>query len=256
MEISLEDIAKFPAPGMDFPGSFAFSPDSKYATFLKTSNTSGSRALYAIDLNTGQEQVLIKTLEDSSKESLEEQLRRQRLRQMHRGITRYFWTMQGKIVIPDGNSIYILDQIGGTPRLLLDPEEYPATDPKVSSDGEKLAFVSRGEIWLISIEGGVPEQITDGEVKGTTRGLADYVAQEEMRRSSGFWWSREGDYIGFTEVDERHIPDFHILHSGNSDPGSGSIETHRYPFAGSENPKVKLGVTDLKGNTTWLDTSE
>ncbi|MCH2318789.1 MAG: DPP IV N-terminal domain-containing protein [SAR202 cluster bacterium] len=256
MEISLEDIAKFPAPGMDFPGSFAFSPDSKYATFLKTSNTSGSRALYAIDLNTGQEQVLIKTLEDSPKESLEEQLRRQRLRQMHRGITRYFWTMQGKIVIPDGNSIYILDQIGGTPRLLLDPEEYPATDPKVSSDGEKLAFVSRGEIWLISIEGGVPEQITDGKVKGTTRGLADYVAQEEMRRSSGFWWSREGDYIGFTEVDERHIPDFHILHSGNSDPGSGSIETHRYPFAGSENPKVKLGVTDLKGNTTWLDTSE
>ena len=256
MEIALEDIAKFPAPGMDFPGSFAFSPDRKQATFLKTADSDGNRALYAIDLDTGQEQLLIEALPSSSKESLEEQLRRQRLRQMHRGITRYFWTTKGKIVIPDGNSVYILDQIGHPPRLLMDSNEYPATDPKVSLNGEKLSFVCRGEIWVIPIEGDVPEQITHGKIKGTTRGLADYIAQEEMRRPSGYWWSKESDYIAFTEVDERHIPEFHILHSGNSDPGLESIETHRYPFAGSENPRVKLGVTDFRGNITWLDTSE
>ena len=66
MEIALEDIAKFPAPGMDVPGSFAFSPDRKYATFLKTADGDGNRALYAIDLDTGQEQLLIEALPSSS----------------------------------------------------------------------------------------------------------------------------------------------------------------------------------------------
>ena len=255
MDISLEDIAKFPAPGMDVPGSFAFSPDGKYASFLKTADNEANRALYAIDLETGREQLLIENLPTATSESLEEQLRRQRLRQLHRGITRYFWTSEGKIVIPDANSVYILDKIGDPLRLLVDGNEYPATDPKASPDGKKLAFVLNGEIWVIFLEGGSPVQVTDGKIEGTTRGLADYIAQEEMRRPSGFWWSKESDYIAFTEVDERHIPEFHILHSGNSDPGSESIETHRYPFSGSENPRVKLGVTDLKGKIAWLDTS-
>ena len=255
MDISLEDIAKFPAPGMDVPGSFAFSPDGKYASFLKTADNEANRALYAIDLETGREQLLIENLPTATSESLEEQLRRQRLRQLHRGITRYFWTSEGKIVIPDANSVYILDKIGDPLRLLVDGNEYPATDPKASPDGKKLAFVFNGEIWIIPIGGGSPVQVTNGKIEGTTRGLADYIAQEEMRRPSGFWWSKESDYIAFTEVDERHIPEFHILHSGNSDPGSESIETHRYPFSGSENPRVKLGVTDFKGKITWFDTS-
>ena len=105
MDISLEDIAKFPAPGMDVPGSFAFSPDGKYASFLKTADNEANRALYAIDLETGREQLLIENLPTATSESLEEQLRRQRLRQLHRGITRYFWTSEGKIVIPDANSV-------------------------------------------------------------------------------------------------------------------------------------------------------
>ena len=255
MDISLEDIAKFPAPGMDVPGSFAFSPDGKYASFLKTADNEANRALYAIDLETGREQLLIENLPTATSESLEEQLRRQRLRQLHRGITRYFWTSEGKKVNPDANSVYILDKIGDPLRLLVDGNEYPATDPKASPDGKKLAFVFNGEIWIIPIGGGSPVQVTNGKIEGTTRGLADYIAQEEMRRPSGFWWSKESDYIAFTEVDERHIPEFHILHSGNSDPGSELIETHRYPFSGSENPRVKLGVTDFKGKITWFDTS-
>lgn len=256
MKISLEDVAKFPVPGMDVPGFFSFSPDSKYVSFLKTVEETGNRAIYATDLETGQERMILENFPMTTNESLEEQLRRQRLRQMHRGITRYFWTVDGKIVIPDGNNVYILDDINDSPRLLLDGAEFPATDPQVSPDGKTLAFVLNGEIWIIPFEESLPQQITFGKMRGTTRGIADYIAQEEMRRPSGFWWSLEGDYIAFTEVDENHIPEFKILHSGEDDPGLASIETHRYPFAGSENPKVRLGVTNLGGQITWLNTSE
>lgn len=256
MEISLEDIAKFPAPGMDIPGSFSFSPDGKYVSFLKTVIHSGKKALYVIDLETRQERLILEAIPNSATESLEEQLRRQRLRQMDRGITRYFWTAGGKIVIPDGNVVYIMDEINERPRLLLDGVEFPVTDPKPSPDGNTLAFVLNGEIWIVPIEGGRPQQITRGKTQGASRGIADFIAQEEMRRPSGFWWSREGDYIAFTEVEEGHIPQFNILHSGDADPGPASVETHRYPFSGSENPRVKLGVTDLQGHINWLNTSE
>lgn len=33
-----------------------------------------------------------------------------------------------------------------------------------------------------------------------THGLADFVAQEEMDRYRGFWWSLDSSSIAFTEV--------------------------------------------------------
>ena len=256
MEISVEDVARFPAPGMDFPGSFSFSPNHRYVSFLKSQGEEGSRALFVIDLETGKEQLVLDTLDGGRGESLEEELRRQRLRQMHRGITRYFWTKGGKIVVPDAGSVYVLDEIGTLPRLLVNNECFSATDPQSSPDGKILAYVSGGEVWIIPIEGGIARQITRGEVDGTTRGVAEYIAQEEMRRNTGFWWSGEGTYIAFAEVDDRHIPTFKIVHQGNDDTGTQRVETHSYPFAGMRNSMVRLGVTDLEGNTIWLDTSE
>ena len=31
-------------------------------------------------------------------------------------------------------------------------------------------------------------------------GLAEYIAQEEMERRNGFWWSNDSSLIAFTEV--------------------------------------------------------
>ncbi len=79
MEISVEDVARFPAPGMDFPGSFSFSPNHRYVSFLKSQGEEGSRALFVIDLATGKEQLVLVTLDGGRGESLEEELRRRRL---------------------------------------------------------------------------------------------------------------------------------------------------------------------------------
>lgn len=46
-----------------------------------------------------------------------------------------------------------------------------------------------------------PVQITfGGRARGVTHGLADFVAQEEMHRYRGFWWSLDSASIAFTEV--------------------------------------------------------
>ena len=46
-------------------------------------------------------------------------------------------------------------------------------------------------------------------------------------------------------MSEDHIPAFRISHSGSSQTDETSIEDHRYPFAGSENPRVKLGFVEV-----------
>jgi dipeptidyl-peptidase-4 len=72
--------------------------------------------------------------------------------------------------------------------------------------------------------------------------LAEYVAQEELDRREGFWWSPDGQWIAFTEVDERHIPLYVITHQGKATTGPEAREEHHYPFAGAENARVRLGV--------------
>jgi len=45
------------------------------------------------------------------------------------------------------------------------------------------------------------------------------MAQEEMDRASGFWWSPDGTRLAYTEVDETTIPVYPIVHQGRR-PGS------------------------------------
>ena len=71
-----------------------------------------------------------------------------------------------------------------------------------------------------------------------------------MDRSTGFWWAPDGSKIAYQETDERHIPLYSIIHQGGNDY---SVETHRYPFPGQSNARVKLGVVSAQGgDTRWL----
>jgi dipeptidyl-peptidase-4 len=78
------------------------------------------------------------------------------------------------------------------------------------------------------------------------------MAQEEMQRRRGFWFSRDGAWLAFEQADERHIPAFRIQHFAK---GPGEFEEHRYPFVGAANAKVKLGVVRVDGklDVRWLD---
>ncbi|MBW2451837.1 MAG: DPP IV N-terminal domain-containing protein, partial [Deltaproteobacteria bacterium] len=103
--------------------------------------------------------------------------------------------------------------------------------------------------------GGEPCQITHGaRGTGKTHGIAEYIAQEEMERSDGFWWSPDSQWIAFTEVDETGIPEYRIVHQGKDIVGDGAQEDHRYPFAGEANARIRLGVVSAKGGEpVWMD---
>lgn len=255
--IALEDIATYPLPGTAHPGALGFSPDDRWLTFLDSPDDTLVRELFALELET---KAIVHAVEPpgggESEDNLspEEKLARERLRQRALGVTRYAWAKQGDhLLVPLSGEVWVKAGIGEASELRKlvgkDAEGRPVLDPKLSPDGSQVAFVQADELWVVPFDGSAPARALTkgGAAQGLVRGLAEYVAAEEMDRHDGFWWSPDGEHIAFAEVDERGLVDYRIMHQGKPEVGGLAQEDHRYPFAGTRNAKVRLGVVDLAG---------
>jgi dipeptidyl-peptidase-4 len=127
------------------------------------------------------------------------------------------------MLIPIGSDLYIHDK--KELRLLVNGfHQTPIIDPKLSPDGTLVAYVQDCELYCIStvssIPSAQPRRLTFDarDYPNKTNGLAEFIAQEEMDRNDGFWWSDDSRFIAFTQVDESNVPIFRISHSGSADP--------------------------------------
>ena len=252
--ITPEDVATLPQPGLAQPLDFQFSPDDALITFLLSPDRTRTRQLYGFDPATGARGLFLEPPSEGATDenvSLEESLRRERARQWGGGVTDYAWAEHApRLLVPLPDGVYVQDALG-----LHKVIEAGAQDARLSPDGSQIAFVRDGDLWVVDATGGAPRALTQGAgVEGVTRGLAEYVAAEEMDRHDGFWWSPDGSMIAFAEVDERHIPVYRIVHQGKDQVGEGAQEDHRYPFAGAANALVRLGAVDVAtGEITWMN---
>ncbi len=259
-QLPIKEIAHFPLPGMAVPSAFAFRPDDALLTCLYSPDGSLTNQMYAFDLNTGQMRPYLTAPGEGETEenlSLEERLRRERQRQRALGITTYAWAeAKNRILVPIKGALYVQDAENQPLRLLVSADGGPVIDPQFSPDGEWIAYVQDAELFVVAFAGGQPRQLTHGaRGTGRTHGLAEYIAQEEMDRSSGFWWAPDSKQIAFTEVDETHIPIYRIVHQGKDATGEAAQEDHHYPFAGAENARVRLGVVPVDGGApVWMHT--
>ena len=250
--ITVQDVVRMPRPGMSVPIGLAFTPDGSRVTYLDSADDSDVRQLYAWDPQTNERGLLLEAPGGGVREgelSLEEQLRRERARERGQGITRYSWSKRGdQLLLPIAGTVWVQDGLDGEARQVVEGVQRPTLSP----DGTTLAWVDDGRIWLSDTTEVQPRRLTALEPpEGATHGLAEFVAQEEMSRRAGFWWSPQGQSIAFAEVDESHIPIWRIPHEGKGTP---MWEDHRYPFAGEDNARVRLAVTALDTDApVWLD---
>jgi dipeptidyl-peptidase-4 len=257
--LPLEAVVTYPLPGMSIPGDIAWSPDDRLVTFLWSPERDLTRQLYAFDTTTGERQVLVIPPDGGATEeniSLEEKLRRERARQRELGVTQYAWANKfERLLVPLRGDLYAQDGLGAPLRRVLDSQGTPALNPRLSPDGAWVAYVQDAELCVVPAAGGAPRQLTSGaRGTGRTHGLAEYVAQEEMHRSAGFWWSPDSRWLAFEAADEAHIPIYRIVHQGKDATGEHAQEDHRYPFAGRPNARVRLGVVSVEGGEpAWMD---
>ena len=233
--LTVADVARYPRPGTAIPSRIAYAPDGRALTYLFSPGGDLVRDLWRLDLATGRTERAFERPGEGVTEqnvSREEALRRERQRLRETGVTDYVWAEAAPVMlVPLGGELYARSRAAG--RWRWSPSG--AVDPKPSRDGRRVFFVRDGELWCVDGRRRA-RRLTSGAEPRLTNGLAEYIAQEEMGRAEGYWWSPDGRRIAYQETDERHIPLYPIVHQGEdawSRSRSTAIRSPGRPTRGS-----------------------
>lgn len=234
------------------------SPDGKRVTFLKgKAGNAAQLDLWEFDVNTGASSLLVDsaTLLEGGTEVLseEEKARRERNRAItgKTGITSYFWSADAStLLFPISGDVYVLP-IGGDVKRLTETEAFE-TDIKFSPGGSYVSFVRDRELYAVNVASGRETKLTSGSTDTIANGMAEFVAQEELGRFTGYWWSPDETRIAFEQFDESNV----LVKDRYEVQPDGSVVAlkQRYPEAGSANVKVKLGIVEVNDrDVEWVD---
>ena len=149
-----------------------------------------------------------------------------------------------------------------------------------SPDSTKLAFTRDNDLYVVNIADSVETRLTFDGSDVILNGYASWVYYEEIfgrpTRYRAFWWSPDSRKLAFYRFDNSNVPMFPI-YSAFADPEGGasqsqspkvtdlalggSLSETRYPKAGQENPKVRIGIVDVEqtvsdGKVVWAEFDE
>ncbi len=165
------------------------------------------------------------------------------------------------IAAPDGSEVsikevaefrYVEPSANISVRRLTESDSYEY-DAKVSPDGLYVSYVRDGAVYAIDFARNVEVRQTPlaEPLNAISYGVAEFVAQEEMDRFTGYWWSPDSKYLAYTRVDESMvdiIPRFDIAAE------DVTVIEQRYPRAGRPNAKVDLFVRNMEtGEAVQID---
>ena len=225
----------------------SLSPDGQLVAFLRgREDDSNVQDLWAAPTGEGEPYKLIdaRALAPEAGELSEaEKARRERLRISARGVVDYAWDQQGRYILaPLEGDLFLATRADGSVRRLTETEA-DEIDAKVSPRGSYVSFVRDQNLYVQDLATGQETPITDDGRDLVTWATAEFIAQEEMKRFTGYWWSPDERYIALTRVDESPVdivPRFEITGAGTT------VVEQRYPKAGRPNAVVELYVRDLQ----------
>ena len=131
--------------------------------------------------------------------------------------------------------------------------ELPGTgwiDPRFSPDGNFLAAAGGDrELHVIDLRPATPSErpVTRGATATLSHGTAEFIAQEEMSRNEGYWWSPDSQSLLVQETDESPVEIRYI-----ADPLHPETPPAKffYPRAGSANAIVRLMLVSRDSGKT------
>ncbi|WP_444896080.1 DPP IV N-terminal domain-containing protein [Microbulbifer sp. SSSA005] len=253
--LSIERLFSDPALSGTAPRALEYSPDGQRVTFLKGRVEDYNRYdLWEYNLKDGQSRILVNSDSlHSGSETLsdEEKARRERQRIYGSGIMEYSWSEDGRsLLFPLAGDIYYYDLKDRSSRRLTETETFE-TDVKVSPEGHFVSFIRDQNIYIVDLKTGREKQLTSDGKDYIKNGMAEFVAQEEMDRMTGYWWSPDDRHIAFLQVDESPVDQV-----TRSEIYADRIEMiqQRYPAAGRANAKIRLGLIDIdSGDIRWIN---
>jgi dipeptidyl-peptidase-4 len=243
-KLTIERIFASPPISGSTPRLLKLSPDGRYATMLKPRAEDRERFdLWAMVTSNGQLRMLVDSTKIGGGEISEaEKMRRERARVGgSKGIVEYEWAPDGKSVLaPVDGDLYLADVGTGAIRRLTNT---PATeiDAHVSEGGRYVSFVRDQNLYAIDLVTGVERALTREGKDNVTCGTAEFVAQEEMDRRTGTWWSPGEGRVAVECYDESKVE---VVTRAAIGANGTRVFDQRYPAAGTPNAVVTLWVID------------
>ncbi|MGZ3265860.1 MAG: DPP IV N-terminal domain-containing protein, partial [Croceibacterium sp.] len=247
-KLTIERVFASPSLDGQTPRLPKLSPDGRYLTVLRNRDSDRERYdLWAYDRQDGQWRMLVDSEKLGSGRELSEAEKMQRERQRLaglKGIVTYDWSADGKsILVPVEGDLYLAGLDGSVKRLTNSPEGQ--LNPVLSESGKYVSFVRDRRLWT-GLVGSEAKPVTPEESADTVHwGEAEFVAQEEMDRFTGYWWSPTDARIAVERFDE--APVGVVTRAAIGASGTKTFE-QRYPAAGTPNVDVSLYVIGPDGD--------
>ncbi|MFA4892712.1 S9 family peptidase [Brevundimonas sp.] len=228
--------------------SVSLSPDGELVAFLRSREDDVDVLdLWAAPIGAGEPFKLIDAralVPDAGELSEAEKARRERMRISARGVVEYSWDEQGRYILaPLEGDIFLASREGGAVRRLTETEA-DEIDAKVSPKGAYVSFVRDQDLVVVDLASGAETPITDDGEGLITWATAEFIAQEEMDRDTGYWWSPDERYIALQRTDESTVD---VVPRLDITGGGATVVEQRYPRAGRPNAVVELYVRDIVG---------
>ena len=231
------------------------SPDGRMVTVLQGRDTDAfQQDLWAYDLGTGKGRRLVSStdlLGAPEELSDEEKNRRERARIKGKGIVAYSWDSKGEqILFPLGGDVFVYRVGDGKAVRVTNTSGYE-TDARISPSGRYVSYVREDELYVTDLTNGRETRLSFGAGGTIRNATASFVVQEELARSTGYWMSPDERLMAYEQIDESPVKIEHRIEFGAD--GIRNV-AQRYPFAGTDNVRVKLGVVPVSGGeTVWVD---
>lgn len=256
--LSIERI--FGSPELDgaIVMNLKFSPNGERLSFLRPKPENFEVLdLWEYDLKTGAPRSLI----DSNKLkfgelSEEEKARRERMRVSRKGIIEYFWFNDGqRIALPAAGDLYMYTLKSQELKRLTN-DAATEVDVRVSPKDGYVSFTRNQNLFVLDVKSARTFAVTTDGKDTISNGVAEFIAQEEMGRFTGYWWSKDEKYLAFTRVDESPVK---VVDRYDINADKVTVHKERYPEVGTRNAIVQLAVVKTedvlngKANPQWID---
>jgi dipeptidyl-peptidase-4 len=238
----------YAAPDLTGPRAraVALSPDGHLVTYLKAkADDVRMTDLWAADVAGGEPRLLLDARDLIPKDrelSEAEKSRRERQGVQTRGVVAYDWDEEGRfILVPVEGDLWLYTVADGKIRRLTNSTA-DEIDAKVSPKGGFVSFVRDDNLFVLPSLGDGEQALTTDGTELKSWGTADYIAQEEMGRQTGSWWSPDESRIALTHVNQTGVDVVERLDIGAT---GATIVKQRYPRVGRPNSVVDLYVADV-----------
>ncbi len=231
------------------------SPDGSAVTYLRAKpDDQRMTDLWIADVDGGDPLLLIDARALAPKDKVlseAEKSRRERQGVQTRGVVDYAWDEQGRFILVPVEGDLFLYRVKGAQVVQLTATPGDEIDAKVSPKGAFVSFVRDDNLYVLPSAGGAERALTTGGEELKSWATAEFIAQEEMSRSTGYWWSPDETKIALTFVDQTGVD---VVERLDVNAVGATIVRQRYPRVGRPNAKVDLYIADVAtGARTKVD---